>query len=359
MRTFVLSLPFLIGLLVVATLGVVKTYLLMMRGECRSTNNLTGKTVIITGANTGIGKETAIDLAKRGARVILACRDTKKALAAKDDIVRESGNDNVIVRHLDLASLWSVRQFASEILKNEPRLDILINNAGCVTMEKKLTPDGLEYQMQANHFGHFLLTNLLLELLKKSAPSRIINVSSCLYTWKRTLDLNNLNSELSYNNSSLYHGVYYNSKLVQVLCTRHLAPLISQSGVTVNSVCPGLVNTEIFRSTSSWFQMAASFVLFIFSKVYSAWFLILQSYFRIKYYFRITFFLFEIQTAKEGAQTSIHVAVASEISDVTGQFFCDCRIIKTSKLADNPNLAKKVWEISETCVDLQPEERNY
>ncbi|EFX79367.1 hypothetical protein DAPPUDRAFT_319686 [Daphnia pulex] len=330
MLTFVLSLPFLIGLLVVATLGVVKAYLLMMRGVCRSTNNLTDKTVIITGANTGIGKETAIDLAKRGARVILACRDTKKALAAKDDIVRESGNDHVIVRHLDLASLWSVRQFASEILKNEPRLDILINNAGCVTMEKKLTPDGLEYQMQANHFGHFLLTNLLLELLKKSALSRIINVSSCLYTWKRTLDLNNLNSELSYNNSSLYHGVYYNSKLVQVLCTRHLAPLISQSGVTVNSVCPGLVNTEIFRSTSSWFQMAASFVLFIFSK-----------------------------TAKEGAQTSIHVAVASEISDVTGQFFCDCRIIKTSKLADNPNLAKKVWEISETCVDLKPEERNY
>jgi NAD(P)-dependent dehydrogenase (short-subunit alcohol dehydrogenase family) len=84
-----------------------------------------------------------------------------------DDIVQESGNDNVIVRHLDLASLWSVRQFASEILKNEPRLDILINNAGCVTMEKKLTPDGLEYQMQANHFGHFLLTNLLLGRLRR------------------------------------------------------------------------------------------------------------------------------------------------------------------------------------------------
>nr|CAH0099276.1 unnamed protein product [Daphnia galeata] len=311
-------------------LAGVKAYLLLVRGVCTSTNKLTGKTVIITGANTGIGKETAIDLAKRGARVILACRDTKKALAAKNDIIQESGNDNVIVRYLDLASLRSVRLFAFEILKNEPRLDILINNAGCISLRKNLTQDGLEHQMQTNHFGHFLLTNLLLVLLKKSAPSRIINVSSCLYTWKKNLDLNNLNSELSYNNNSLYHGVYYNSKLAQVLCTRHLAPLIYKSRVTVNSVCPGLVHTEIFRSTSSWFQIAASFVLFLFSK-----------------------------TAKQGAQTSIHVAVDSEISDVTGQFFCDCKIIKASKLAKDANLAKKVWEISEDCVDLKQEEMNY
>lgn len=163
-------------------LGGFKIYLIATLGVCKSKKKLNGKTVIITGANTGIGKETAIDLAKRGAKVIIACRDLKKAAAAKgnsrkrhlegslcncenfwiDDIITESGNKNVLIRHLDLASLASVRKFATDILKSEPRLDVLVNNAGCATMEKKLTEDGLEYQMQSNHFGHFLLTNLLL-----------------------------------------------------------------------------------------------------------------------------------------------------------------------------------------------------
>lgn len=190
MLTFLCSLPILwqIGLLISVLLGGFKAYLWYTLGVCTSTKKLTGKTVIITGANTGIGKETAIDLAKRGARVILACRDPKKAAIAKgkwhllstwrwhialeiltdfltvgaDDIIRESGNKNVVIRQLDLASLKSVRKFAADILKSELRLDVLINNAGCATIEKTLTEDGLEYQMQSNHFGHFLLTNLLL-----------------------------------------------------------------------------------------------------------------------------------------------------------------------------------------------------
>lgn len=332
MLTFVLSFPIVvqIGLLILSLAGGLKIYLELTKGVCNSTVQLTGKTVIITGANTGIGKETAIDLAKRGARIILACRDTKKGIAAKDDIVRHSGNDNVIVRYLDLASLPSVRNFATLILKSEQRLDILINNAGCIALEKRLTADGLESQMQTNHFGHFLLTNLLLGLMIKSTPSRIINVSSNVYRWMKTLDLNNLNSELSYNNNSLYHGVYYTSKLCQILCTRHLAPLVNSSGVTVNSLCPGVVHTEIFRTTSSWFQMLAAFVLPIFFK-----------------------------TAKEGAQTSIYLAVADEVSDVTGEFFRDCKIEKTSRLASDTGLAKKVWELSESFVGLKPEERHY
>jgi retinol dehydrogenase 12 len=178
------------ALFVLFLLVAFKVYLVLTLGECKSNNKLTGKAVVITGANTGIGKETAIDLAARGARIILACRNLKKASQARgifsrktgvqiwielfilmilfavnyvtDDIIRETKNKNVVVRELDLASLSSVRRFAADILKTEAKIDILINNAGCALLEKQITADGLEYQMQSNHFGHFLLTNLLL-----------------------------------------------------------------------------------------------------------------------------------------------------------------------------------------------------
>nr|CAH0099275.1 unnamed protein product [Daphnia galeata] len=332
MLTSLWALPLVVQLLMLLLLllGGLKVHLILTKGVCKSTNKLTGKTVIITGANTGIGKETAIDLAKRGARVILACRDLKKAADAKDDVIRESGQDNVHVRHLDLASLKSVREFASDILKNESRLDVLINNAGCVTIEKQLTEDGLEFQMQTNYFGHFLLTNLLLGLLKKSGPSRIINVTSKAHSLIKTFDLNNLNWELSHNNGSFYNSVYYYSKLSQILCTRHLAHLISQSGVTVNCLCPGAVNTQIFRNASSLFQTMLGVLIPVFFK-----------------------------NVKEGAQTSIYLAVAEDIAGITGQYFTDCKISQTSKLGQDLGLAKKLWEISETCVKLKPEERHY
>ena len=176
-----------IGLVGLLSLVVLKIYITVTTGLCQSTDRLKEKTVIITGASAGIGKETALDLAQRGARIILGCRNVKKAASVRgktfylylllfsksafhhhpnyfilDEIIRRSGNKNVVVRELDLASLSSVRKFASGILKHESRLDILINNAGCAGMEKMLTEDGLEYQMQTNHFSHFLLTNLLL-----------------------------------------------------------------------------------------------------------------------------------------------------------------------------------------------------
>lgn len=332
MLMYLWSLPLLVrvALLVLSILVCVKVCFKLKNAICTSKNKMTGKTVIITGANTGIGKETAIDLAKRGARVILACRDIRKADGAKDDIVRESGNKDVIVRHLDLASLKSVRKFAADILENEKRLDVLINNAGCVTVEKKLTEDGLEYQMQTNHFGHFLLTNLLLGLMKQSAPSRIINVSSTAHGFIMTLDLNNLNSELYYNSSSLYNTVYYYSKICQILCTRHLALLIRDSGVTVNCLCPGPVKTNIFRNAASWFHIALGLL-----------------------------FPLMFKTPKEGAQTSIHLAVADEVANVNGEYFSDCKIKRASKLANDLGLAKKVWEKSEIFVNLKPEERHY
>lgn len=156
-------------------------------GVCHSKAKLHGKTVIVTGANTGIGRETALDLAQRGARVILACRDLDKANAAANEIRKTTGNDKVFVKELDLASLKSVRKFAEEFHQTEDRLDILINNAGIMRCPYWKTEDAFEMQLGVNHLGHFLLTNLMLDMLERSQPSRIINVSSLAHVRGNTL----------------------------------------------------------------------------------------------------------------------------------------------------------------------------
>ena len=166
-------------------------------GVCRSQARLDGKTVIITGANTGIGLETAVDLAKRNARVILACRSVERGETAAVEVRKRSGNDNVVFVQLDLASLDSVRKFAAKILEEEPRIDILINNAGVMLPTRTLTQDGFETAFGVNHLGHFLLTNLLLDCIKEAPSARIINVSSKGCERGR-LDLDSLNSEKSY-----------------------------------------------------------------------------------------------------------------------------------------------------------------
>ncbi|XP_016403140.1 retinol dehydrogenase 11-like, partial [Sinocyclocheilus rhinocerous] len=144
---------------------------------------LDGKTVIITGANTGIGKETAIDLAKRGARIIMACRDMEKTDAALKEVKDASGNQDVVACRLDLADSKSIREFAENINKEEKQVNILINNAGVMVCPYGKTADGFEMQIGVNHMGHFLLTYLLLDLIKRSSPARIINVSSMAHQW--------------------------------------------------------------------------------------------------------------------------------------------------------------------------------
>lgn len=174
----------LIGLASLASFFYLTKKFYFAGGVCHSKARLDGKTVIITGANTGIGKETALDLAKRGARVILACRDLNKSLQAADEIRKKTGNGNVFVKLLDLASLESVRQFAKEINAQEDRIDILINNAGIMACPKWKTKDGFETQFGVNHLGHFLLTNLLLDKIKQTGKARIVNVSSLAHESK-------------------------------------------------------------------------------------------------------------------------------------------------------------------------------
>ena len=210
---------------------------------CRSQARLDGKTVIITGANTGIGLETAVDLAKRNARVILACRSVERGETAAVEVRKRSGNDNVVFVQLDLASLDSVRKFAAKILEEEPHIDILINNAGVMAIPKRmLTQDGFEMQFGTNHLGHFLLTNLLLDRIKEAPSARIVNVSSKAHI-RGNLDFDNLNSEKSYT-PWLAYG---NSKLANILFTRSLAKRLEGTGVMTNSLHPGLIMTELSR----------------------------------------------------------------------------------------------------------------
>lgn len=220
---------------------------------------MVGKTVIITGCNTGIGKEVAMELARRGAKIYMACRNQKLSEQARQEIVRTTGNSNVIFIPCDLASLASVRSFVKEwvtlkhiswqyltcmslllsrFLNLESRLHVLINNAGITFMPRTESKEGFEMHLATNHLGHFLLTNLLLDTLKSSAPSRIITVSSAAHRYGRINQLD-LNMEKSYNE----YQAYFQSKLANILFSRALAKRLAGTRVTSNSLHPGLIYT--------------------------------------------------------------------------------------------------------------------
>ncbi|KAK7104588.1 retinol dehydrogenase 13-like [Littorina saxatilis] len=304
---------------VVAAL-LLKNY--MSGGRFEGKEKIPDKTVIVTGANTGIGKETAKELARRGGRVILACRDLKRAEKAREEIVSETGNENVVVKQLDLASMASIRQFAKDVVATEPRVDILINNAGIMWCPKMLTEDGFEMQLGVNHMGHFLLTMLLLDKLKASAPSRIINVSSLAHV-RGQINFDDLNSDKSYS----AHMAYGQSKLANVLFTRELAKRLENTGVTVNSLHPGAVNTELARHISIF---NSPVVRTLFSPV--IWLL--------------------LKTSEQGAQTTLYCALASELEGVTGKYFSDCHEKEAAPQAQDDDAAKRLWDISEKWTKL-------
>lgn len=202
-----------------------KVYCKLTYGINKCSKHLVGKVVIVTGGNAGIGFETAKDLADRGAKVIIGCRDEGRGTTARDKIILATGNKDVHYKKLDLASFASVRTFADEIIKTEKQLNIFINNAGVLEAKNVQSEDGLSLAMQINHFGPFLLTNLLLPLLKSSAPSRIINVSSMAHRFGK-IDFDNLNLEKETEKSFSLMKLYSNTKLCNVLMTVELARVL-------------------------------------------------------------------------------------------------------------------------------------
>ncbi|XP_061621714.1 retinol dehydrogenase 13 isoform X1 [Phyllopteryx taeniolatus] len=288
---------------------------------CRSKASLNGKTVLITGANTGLGKETALDLAQRGARVILACRDLTKASMAADYIRRKSGNNNVVVMKLDLASLKSVRELASQVINSEERLDILINNAGIMMCPKWKTEDGFEMQFGVNHLGHFLLTNLLLSMLKSSAPSRIVIVSSRAHE-KGSIHFNDIHLDENYQPDVSYRQ----SKLANVLFCRELAIRLKGTGVNTYCLHPGVASTELGRHlfpTSLWKNLL------------------------------LIPFLMMIKTPREGAQTSIFCAVDESLATSSGLYYSDCAVTCPAPAATDNGIAKRLWALSASLVELE------
>ncbi|XP_041069726.1 retinol dehydrogenase 12 [Carcharodon carcharias] len=286
-------------------------------GVCTSNARLDGKTVLITGANTGIGKETARELAQRGARVIIACRDLSKAEVAAQEIREDTGNKQVVVRELDLANLKSIRQFAENIIKEEKLLNVLVNNAGVMMCPFTKTSDGFEMQFGVNHLGHFLLTYLLLDLVQRSAPARIVNVSSFAHVFGR-INFKDLQSEKSYDGGL----AYCQSKLANILFTRELAKRLRGTKVTVNSVHPGSVKSELTRHS---FIMALTW--------------------------RILTFL--IKTPKQGAQTSIYCAVAEELQEISGKHFSDCSPAFVAPQGRNDETARKLWDVSCKLLEIR------
>ncbi|XP_064484735.1 retinol dehydrogenase 13-like isoform X2 [Ornithodoros turicata] len=192
-------------------------------GGCRYTGKerLEGKNIVVTGANTGIGKEVAKDFAKRGARVVMACRDKAKCKRARKEIMMETKSKSVFCEELDLASLQSVREFAERMKKNVQKVHILVNNAGVMRCPRTLTKEGFEMQLGVNHLGHFLLTMQLLDILKAAAPSRIVNVSSTAHL-RGEINFDDLNSEQGYDPAAAYNQ----SKLANVLFTAELSRVL-------------------------------------------------------------------------------------------------------------------------------------
>ncbi len=278
------------------------------------------KNILITGATAGIGLETAKALAKQGANVYIHGRNKEKAQKAVDEVIAYSGNKNVDFFIADLSSQKEVRKLADEVKAKLDRLDVLINNAGGVFQKRQLSVDGIEMTFANNHLSYFLLTHLLLDLLKKSANSRIVNVASHSH-YSGKFDFEDMKMERSYNIMKAYER----SKLGNVLFTMELAERLKGTGVTVNALHPGVVKTGIAGKNTG-------------KLVVLAW------------------KLFELYqgaiSAEDGAKTSIYLASSPEVEGESGKYYDLCKHKWQSRYSQTEGLKEKVWELSAKLTGL-------
>jgi len=271
---------------------------------------MSGKTVVVTGATNGIGLETALGLARLGASVVLVARDPARGEETRRAVAEAGGRDARLFV-ADLQSMAEVRRLAAELEGALPRIDVLVNNAGAIHMTRKSTPDGLETTFAVNHLAPFLLTNLLLPRLRASAPARVVTVASEAHK-VGALDLDDLQSEKGYSGMT----VYGRSKLANILFSDELARRTAGTGVTSNSLHPGVVATGFGHNDPGLLRFAVRL---------------------------LRPFLID---AKKGARTSIHVASSPELEGVTGKYFKSSRLAKPAPYALDEATARRLWEAS-------------
>ncbi len=272
-----------------------------------------GKVCIVTGSNTGIGKETARALAQRGATVILACRDAAKAEAARAELAADTGRTDIVALPLDLGSLASIRAFTARVRAEYPRLDLLVNNAGAWPTTRSTTADGFETTFGSNHLGTFRLTMDLLPLLEKSAPARIVVLSSKLHYSGRMVWDDLMFEKRAYGPVEAYNQ----SKLANVLFTLALSRRLAGTGVTVNAVHPGVVATELARG-------------------YPA--------------FAVKLFHLFLLTPAQGAACTLHVATSPELEGVSGRYFEKSRAKEPAAAAKDEAAQERLWALSEALT---------
>jgi NAD(P)-dependent dehydrogenase (short-subunit alcohol dehydrogenase family) len=281
--------------------------------------SMNGKTCILTGANSGIGKETALGLAQLGAHVVMVCRNREKGQVALEEIRRESGSPQVDLLIADMSSQASVRALAEQIQQKYSRLDVLINNAGGGAPAGARSADGIEMTVATNHLGAALLTLLLLDLLKASAPARIINVLSEAQRRAR-LDMNDLQFE-----RRKYRGfaAYGQSKLLMNAFTFELARRLAGTGVTANCLHPGVVSTNIWGANPP---------------------LILKLIIALAKPFMLN--------SKKGAEVSLYLATSPDVAQVSGQYFVKSKPAKSNTLSRDPKVAGEVWQWTEKMTGV-------
>jgi NAD(P)-dependent dehydrogenase (short-subunit alcohol dehydrogenase family) len=280
-----------------------------------------GKTVLITGADGDIGRNTVKGIALKGARIVMACIDAKQAEPVRDAIIAETQNSNIEIMQLDLASQADIRRFADEFTAKYTTLDVLINNAGVFSLKRFETEDGLEKTIGINYFGHYLLTNLLLPVIKKAEKARIINVSSDSYK-QAMFNPDDLQTKVKYKTGM---EAYSLSKLAIVLYTQELAEQMQGSGITVNAVHPGHVATGIWNmwEQPKWYQTLLIKVLNLF-----------------------------MITPEKGALTSIYLACSDEVDGITGKYFSKQKAVAVKSKYNTVQIQKQLWAITQELISF-------
>ena len=272
--------------------------------------SLEGRVIVVTGATSGLGKAAAMDLARLGGEVILVGRNPEKTSGVRDEIAEASGNDQVRYEIADLSLMAEVRSVAERLLANEPRIDVLINNAGVLFPERGETSEGVEQTLAVNLLGHFLLTNMLIPRLVESAPARIINVASGgMYTQR--ISISNLQNDRGEYNGA---AAYARTKRGQVILTEMWAEQLSEQGVTVSSMHPGWADTPgVVDSIPTFYKVTKPF----------------------------------LRTPAEGADTIVWLAAADEATERSGLFWHDREprpTHKSGRTKERPEKRQELWE---------------